>query len=242
MFRRLVRLSAAATVGVCLAGVPALAEDGPVVGTPPLDEAAQGWVEGWTDPVYWSSYFHDVVLNGHLNVPYPVDPVKPEAYLTNVPVNDGRYVSSLPVAHRDLSHITYTYGGQIKTIEQFVRTTRTDQVVLVHDGVVVGEFYANGFTAKTRHQAWSVTKTFVAAVVGIARHEGLIRSLGDPIERYVPRLDGRSSSGATSRSTCTRTGRPARPATSSWPRSRRWGTSPAASSATTAATRRCSRG
>ena len=200
MFRRLARASAAAaTVGICLAAVPALAEDGPVVGTPPPDDAAQGWVEGWTDPDYWSSYFHDAVLNSHLNVPYPVDPIKPETYLTNVPVNDGRYVASLPVAHRDLSRITYTYGGQTKTIEQFVRTTRTDQVVLVHDGVVVGEFYANGFTAKTRHQAWSVTKTFVAAVVGIAHHEGLIGSLGDPIERYVPRLRGTEWEGVSIR-------------------------------------------
>ena len=191
MLRPLARLSAAAaTLGICLTGLPAVAEDGPIVGTPPPEDAVQGWIEGWTDPDYWSSYVHDAVLNGHVNVPYPVDPVKPEAYLPNVPVADGRYVSSLPVAHRDLSGITYTYGGQTKTIEQFVRTTRTDQVVLVHDGVVVGEFYANGFTADTRHQAWSVTKTFVAAVVGIALHEGRIGSLQDPIEQYVPRLRG----------------------------------------------------
>jgi CubicO group peptidase (beta-lactamase class C family) len=188
MFRRLARLSAAAaTLGICLTGLPALAEDGPIVGTPPPGDAVQGWLEGWTDPDYWSSYVHDAV-NGHVNVPYPVDPVKPEAYLPNVSVAAGRYVSSLPGARRDLSGVTYTYGGQTKTIKQFVRTTRTDQVVLVHDGDVVGEFYANGFSKDTRHQAWSVTKTFVAAVVGIARHEGLIRSLRDPIERYVPRL------------------------------------------------------
>ncbi|CAA9369748.1 MAG: hypothetical protein AVDCRST_MAG47-1086 [uncultured Nocardioidaceae bacterium] len=165
--------------------MPALAEDGPIVGTPPPEDA----VQGWTDPDYWSSYVHDAT-NGDVNVPYPVDPVKPEAYLPNVTVKDGSYVASLPVAHRDLSDVTYTYNGQTKTIKQFVRTTRTDQVVLVHDGVVIGEFYANGFTAKTRHQAWSVTKTFVAAVVGIAHDEGLISSLQDPIEKYVPRLRG----------------------------------------------------
>lgn len=181
---------AVALLGVCLAGLPALAQDGPVVGTPQPADAVQGWVEGWADPDYWSSYAHDAVVNGHVNVPYPNDPVKPEAYLPNVPVADGAYVAPLPVRHRDLSGVTYSFGGQTKTLAQFVRTTRTDQVVLVHDGVVVGELYANGFTADTRHQAWSVTKTFVAAVVGIAHAEGLIRSLQDPIEAYVPDLRG----------------------------------------------------
>ena len=102
MFRPRARLSAAAaTLGILLTGLPALAEDGPVVGTPAPGDAVQGWLEGWTDPDYWSSYVHDAA-NGHVNVPYPVDPVKPEAYLPNVRVADGRYVSSLPVARRDL--------------------------------------------------------------------------------------------------------------------------------------------
>ncbi len=200
MFRRLTRLSAAAALlGVCLTGLPALADDGPIVGTPPPQDAALGWLEDWTDPDYWSSYLQDAVLNSHLNVPYPVDPVKPEAFLPNVPVHDGRRVSPLPVRHRDLSRIRYTYGGQTKTIKQFVRTTRTDQVVLVRNGVVIGEFYADGFRRTTRHQAWSATKTFVAAIVGIARHEGLVRSLDDPIQRYIPRLRGTAWQGVSIR-------------------------------------------
>ena len=55
---------------------------------------------------------------------------------------------------------------------------------------MIGEWYANGYTADVRHQAWSVTKTFVAAVVGIALSEGHIDSLQDPIDAYVPDLAG----------------------------------------------------
>ena len=160
---------AALGLALGLTAGPAVADDGPIVGTPDPLVSIPAWLTAWTDPDYWASYAHDAVVNQHLNVPYPVDPVKPEAYLPNVPVADGRYVSRLPVRPIDLSGLTYDFGGQTKTIEQFVRTTRTDQVVLVHDGVVVGEFYAGGFDADTRHQAWSVTKTFVAAVVGIAK-------------------------------------------------------------------------
>lgn len=198
---RRTRLSAALLalgLGLGAVATPAAA-DGPVVGTPDPDAMVLGWLESWTDPDYWASYAHDAVLNQHLNVPYPVDPVKPEAYLPNVPVRDGRYVSSLPVRPLDLSSITYEFGGQTKTLAQFVRTTRTDQVVLVHDGAVVGELYAGGFDADTRHQAWSVTKTFVAAVVGIARSEGLIGSLRHPVDRYLPELAGTEWEGVTLR-------------------------------------------
>ena len=168
------------------------------MGTPPVPDAVQGWLQTWTDPDFWTSYVVDA-SGGHVNVPYPVDPVKPEAVLPNVPVPAGRYTSTLPVDLQDLSGITYTHDGETKTIEQFVRTTRTDQVVLVHDGTVVGEFYADGYAADVRHQAWSVTKTFVAAVVGIAKAEGLIDSLGDPIEEYVPDLRGTEWEGVSIR-------------------------------------------
>jgi CubicO group peptidase (beta-lactamase class C family) len=179
--------------------VPVAAEDrdGPVVGMPPVEDAVGGWIESWMDPDFWSSYVRDAIEHGHVNLPYPADPVKPEAYLPNVPVADGGYTSALPVEHRDLSALTYEWQGETKTIEQFVRTTRTDGIVLVRDGTVIGEWYAGGYAADIRHQPWSVTKTFVAAVVGVAHDEGLIGSLDDPIERYIPELAGTAWEGVT---------------------------------------------
>lgn len=82
--------------------------------------------------------------------------MKPEVYLPNVPVADGDYVSALPVEHIDRSSFTYEFDGETKTIEQFVTTTRTDGIVLVYDGTVIGEWYANGYAPDVRHQPWSV--------------------------------------------------------------------------------------
>lgn len=186
-------------VAATASAAPAAADDGPVVGMPDLLDSVPAWLAAWTDPDYWASYVHDAMMNQQINVPYPADPVKPEAVLPNVMVADGRYVSSLPAKPIDLSGVTYDFGGQTKTIEQFVRTTRTDQLVFVHDGTVVGEFYAGGFDAETRHQAWSVTKTFVAAAVGVAKSEGLIGSLKHPIDRYLPELAGTEWEGVTIR-------------------------------------------
>ena len=184
---------------VAAAVAPAVAQvrEGPVVGMPPVEDAAAGWAATWMDPDYWVDYVRDAVEDGHLNAPYPTDPVKPEAYLPNVPVADGDYVSALPIDHVDLSGLTYEFDGETKTIEQFVTTTRTDGIVLVKDGTVVGEWYANGYAPDVRHQPWSVTKTFVAAVVGVAYDEGLIGSLQDPIDAYIPELTGTAWEGVT---------------------------------------------
>jgi CubicO group peptidase (beta-lactamase class C family) len=192
-------LLVALALATLLVGSPVLAQDsdGPVVGMPPIEDAVAGWIDNWMDPDFWTGYVHEAIVNGHVNLPYPADPVKPEAYLPNVPVPDGDYVSALPVDHQDLSDITYEWDGQTKTLEQFVRTTRTDGVVFVVDGTVVGELYANGYGPDVRHQPWSVTKTFVAAVVGVAHDEGLIRSLQDPIEGYIPDLAGTAWEGVT---------------------------------------------
>lgn len=190
-------ITVAAVLSAATAPVAASGADGPVEGMPPVEDAVAGWAETWAHPDYWTSYVYDAAVNGHVNLPYPADPVKPEAYLPNVRVADGRYVSTLPVKRRNLANITYGWNGGRKTIKQFIRTTRTDGIVLVRRGRVVGEWYANGYSPAQRHQPWSVTKTFVAAVVGVALDEGRIRSLQDPIHRYLPRLRGTAWDGVT---------------------------------------------
>lgn len=187
--RRLVPALLAASL-VATAGT-ASAQEGPVVGMPPLPDQLAGWAETYLDPDFWADWVGDAINDGHVNLIYPTDPVKPEAYLPNVVVaDDDAYVSALPVEPVDLTGFTYEYDGETKTIEQFVRTTRTDVVVLVKNGTVVGEWYANGYSRDVRHQPWSVTKTFVAAAVGIAFDEGLIDDLQDPIETYIADLAG----------------------------------------------------
>ena len=186
-----------ALTSLVVVGVPAAAQDGTIVGVPPPEDAVAGWVDTYLDPDYWTGYVGEVLNEGHYNLPWPTDLVKPEAYLPNVPVADGDYVSSLPVELRDWSDFTYEWQGETKTIPQFLVTTRTDGVVLVHDGVVVGEWYRNGYSSTVRHQPWSVTKTFVAAVVGMAHDEGLVISLQDPIDAYIPELAGTEWDGVT---------------------------------------------
>ena len=51
---------------------------------------------------------------------------------------------------------------------------RTDGIVIIHDGAIVYERYAHGYTAETPHLAWSATKSFTNAMTGVAVREGLL--------------------------------------------------------------------
>jgi CubicO group peptidase (beta-lactamase class C family) len=55
---------------------------------------------------------------------------------------------------------------------------------------VVFEDYWLGNDASTQTIAWSVSKSFVSALIGIAVAEGLIASVEDPVTRYAPTLAG----------------------------------------------------
>src|SRR5690349_15990840 len=52
------------------------------------------------------------------------------------------------------------------------RPRHTRAVVIVHDGRVVGQRYANGFTNETPILGWSMTKTMINALVGVLVKQG----------------------------------------------------------------------
>lgn len=172
--------------------------DGPITAMPPVDEMLAGRMDVWLDPLYWSTWVQDGLLHGDIQLPAPTDAVRPEIWTPNVTVaNEAATVTPMRMALQNTSGITYEWRDETKTVADFVTTTETDTIVFVHNGALVDEIYNNGYQQHTRQQPWSVTKTFVAAVIGIAESEGLIGSLQDPVESYIPDLAGTAWEGAS---------------------------------------------
>jgi CubicO group peptidase (beta-lactamase class C family) len=73
-------------------------------------------------------------------------------------------------------------------LEAFLRETGTLAFVIVDDDRLVYERYYGGADRRTRHTSFSVAKSFLSTLVGIAIDEGLIGSVTDPITEYVPEL------------------------------------------------------
>ena len=162
----------------------------PLVGVPGVEELARGRAEVMMDPAFWSQVVGNLLVSRTVVLPKPIDLVKPEMYLPTVPVANGGRVWPLRRDVIDLAPIAYEWQGRRKTLRDYMRSTETDAIAFVHDGTVVGDLYANGWSADVRHQPWSVTKSFISAVVGIAVDEGRVRSLAEPIDAYIPELRG----------------------------------------------------
>ena len=83
----------------------------------------------------------------------------------------------------------------MRSVEEFLEQTETVGLLIVRDGLLVHSRYARGVDETTQWPTWSVIKSFVSALVGIALHEGAIQALSDPITRYVPELVGSAYDG-----------------------------------------------
>ena len=78
-------------------------------------------------------------------------------------------------------------------IEELFELTFSDDAtmsaVLIKDGYIIKEQYAEGFNENSYGTSWSTAKSFYAALVGISLDNGEIDSLDDPVAKYVPQYN-----------------------------------------------------
>ncbi|MEU1205639.1 serine hydrolase domain-containing protein [Nocardia sp. NPDC005825] len=173
-------------------------QGGRLLGVPPLRDVIAGSAASLSSPEFWSNYVREILVNNKVLLPIPIDVVKPDVALPHAPIAAGA-AAALPQAPVDLLGVTYEWAGGTKTVADFLNDSGTDAVEFAHRGSLVAQYFANGWSDDTAHQAWSTTKSFVSTLVGIAVDQHLIASLDDPIEHYLPELTGTAWQGATVR-------------------------------------------
>jgi len=85
---------------------------------------------------------------------------------------------------------SFEYDGKTYDTESFLAETVTTGFLVMHDDRILIERYAHGHSATTRHIAWSVSKSVLSALFGVAVEEGHIRSIEEPVTAYLPELVG----------------------------------------------------
>ena len=84
----------------------------------------------------------------------------------------------------------FTYQGQTFNTETYLDSSGTQGLLVLQNDSLVFEQYYNGQMETTRHISWSVSKSFISALFGIAMEEGHIKSIEQKVEEYLPELIG----------------------------------------------------
>ena len=89
----------------------------------------------------------------------------------------------------------YMYQGVCRSTLQLLDELRTAALYVVQDGTVRHEQYQLTGGQDVHWMSFSMGKSFVSALIGIALDEGLIGSVEQPITQYVPELVGSAYDG-----------------------------------------------
>src|SRR5262245_5169154 len=114
-------------------------------------------------------------------------------------IRRGDRVQALAEAPRDLSRFTYAYKGTRRSIDEFMAQMNVVGLIVITDGKIALERYREGHTADTPWTSFSVAKSVTSLLYGAAIKDGHVKSLDDPIVKYVPDLTGTSYDGVTLR-------------------------------------------
>jgi CubicO group peptidase (beta-lactamase class C family) len=90
-------------------------------------------------------------------------------------------------------------------IKALMAKSNTAGVMVLVDGKVAFEHYGLGMGPQDRWTSFSVAKSFTSTLLGAAVKDGLIKSLDDPVTKYIPGLAGSAYEGVTVRQLATMT-------------------------------------
>lgn len=115
----------------------------------------------------------------------------------------GGPVSPLPSQPISLDDLTFTVmdlGGNRRPISwaEFEAETHTDAMLVLHQGKIVYERYANGLAPESQHLLFSVTKSFVGLLAELLIYDGKLDETAK-VTTYVPELAGSAWEAATVR-------------------------------------------
>ena len=91
----------------------------------------------------------------------------------------------------------FEFRGQTINSSEFIDSSFTTGLVIIQDDTIVFENYYQGFTETTTTISWSIAKSFISALFGIAHEEGFIKNIDDLVVSYVPELKNTAYDGVT---------------------------------------------
>ena len=92
---------------------------------------------------------------------------------------------------------TYTFNGQTRSSASYLAETDTSALLVIHRGKILYESYWLTGGESVYWMSFSVGKSFLSSLIGIAIEEAQIKSVADPITAYVPELKDSAYAGVS---------------------------------------------
>jgi len=84
----------------------------------------------------------------------------------------------------------YLFEDSVINTQGYLDYTLTDALIIAQNDTIRFEYYGNGFTENDVHISWSMAKSVVSALFGIAISEGKIKSIEQTVTDYLPQFAG----------------------------------------------------
>ncbi|MCH1609629.1 MAG: beta-lactamase family protein [Flavobacteriaceae bacterium] len=94
-------------------------------------------------------------------------------------------------------HKSYNKYPTPEDLEDYHKNQRTVAYLIIKNDSILYEKYYDGFDKDTRSNSFSVVKSMVTAMLGIALKEGTIKSLDQKVIEFIPELKGPYASSVT---------------------------------------------
>lgn len=85
---------------------------------------------------------------------------------------------------------TFVYKESVFDTQKYIDSSYTQGFLFIQNDTIQYENYWRGQQEGTRHISWSMAKSYVSALFGIAIEEGHIKSIDQTVDEYLPELKG----------------------------------------------------
>jgi hypothetical protein len=92
---------------------------------------------------------------------------------------------------------SFKYDDNLVVTEDFIKDSQTTGLLVLQHGKIIYENYWLGHAQDKQHISFSMAKSFVSALMGIAIEEGFITDIQQAVTDYVPELIGSGYEGVS---------------------------------------------
>ncbi len=140
----------------------------------------------------------DVTSENWLDAPYNrLGVIRVSELARTEPISRGDGpVLELPRDERSLDSFSFEFEAEEISFSQMLESTFTDGLLVLHDGAVLFEYYADAMKPSDTHLLMSVSKSLTSTLCGVFVESGLVKPAGAVVD-YIEELRGTAWEGCT---------------------------------------------